>query len=483
MKETKKFHKQPNFQNGSFSKILQEAKFDKKILVSHKENKKDPLTNWKIPLKAITNKTNSESNYRSEPETQSSYTSSSFSSYTSSSESSWDSFSSSGTESKTSDKSDSLGTPNSTGSTSSTETTDTTGSTDSTGSTHTNSEDSHEESKIISSKLTRLQTKRKHVFSRSQVFFPKKIGLKRNYSYYGQQTKARIRLMRSQSTDIEPLSNFLAKKRHLVEPLVNTRDLKVKWSSKPKTVLIVKKPNNSLITTVMKKIVNYLMFDLKINVIIESSIKKEFPDLPFFKKDYREFKKIIKLTLEKNILINFRSRLLCKVYSADGDLLLEKNVTNEVVIDRGSNSISFLKCYCDGVQFTIFTGDGVMVTTPTGSTAYNLSAGGAITHPSVKGMLFTPMCPYSISARPLLFPNSVTLKIKNPKSAKCNVSVTFDGSKFDDLQYGGYVTIQTYKYPIPSIHVSDSVSDWFSAISSILGWNEVTYQPKPYEED
>ncbi|KAJ6248474.1 nad kinase [Anaeramoeba flamelloides] len=276
------------------------------------------------------------------------------------------------------------------------------------------------------------------------------------------------------------------------------------------------------------------MVDLKINVIIESSIKEEFPDLPFFQKeekknlhnfidfiitiggdgtllwtvslfnlqpvppllpfnmgslgflasfDYREFKKIIKLTLEKNILINFRSRLLCKVYSAKGNLLLEKNVTNEVVIDRGSNSISFLKCYCDGVQFTMITGDGVMVTTPTGSTAYNLSAGGAITHPSVKGMLFTPMCPYSISARPLLFPNSVTIKIKNPKSAKCNVSVTFDGSKFDDLEYGGYVTIQTYKYPIPSIHVSDSVSDWFSAISTILGWNEVTYAPKPYEED
>ncbi|KAJ6248473.1 hypothetical protein M0813_17600 [Anaeramoeba flamelloides] len=175
MIETNKIQKQPKFQCGSFSKILQEAKFDKKILVSLKGSKKDPLTNRKAPFKAKRNNTNSESNYTSETETQPSYTSSSFSSYTSSSESSWDSFSNSGTESKTSNqsedslpKSDSIRTPDSTGSTSSTSSPDTTSSP------YTNSEDSNEESKIISNKLSRLQTKRKHVYSHSQVFFPKK---------------------------------------------------------------------------------------------------------------------------------------------------------------------------------------------------------------------------------------------------------------------------------------------------------------------
>ena len=68
---------------------------------------------------------------------------------------------------------------------------------------------------------------------------------------------------------------------------------------------------------------------------------------------------------------------------------------------------------------TVVQGDGLIVATPTGSTAYNLAAGGSMVHPAVPCFLFTPICPHSLSSRPLVFPEHVTLRVKVGRSVEC----------------------------------------------------------------
>ena len=92
-------------------------------------------------------------------------------------------------------------------------------------------------------------------------------------------------------------------------------------------------------------------------------------------------------------------------------------VLNEVVIDRGpSPYLSNIDLYLDGKLITSVQGDGLIVSTPTGSTAYAVAAGASMIHPSVPAIMVTPICPHSLSFRPIVVPAGVELKV-NKKAA------------------------------------------------------------------
>lgn len=76
--------------------------------------------------------------------------------------------------------------------------------------------------------------------------------------------------------------------------------------------------------------------------------------------------------------------------------------------------MSQLELFVDDVPLTTINADGLVVATPTGSTAYSLSAGASLTHPEVPAILVTPICPHTLSFRPMLLPDSFTLKIEVP---------------------------------------------------------------------
>ena len=85
---------------------------------------------------------------------------------------------------------------------------------------------------------------------------------------------------------------------------------------------------------------------------------------------------------------------------------------NEIVLERGPNSfLTNLDLFVDGIYLTTIQADGVIIATPTGSTAYNLSAGGSIVHTDVQAMLITPICPHSLSFRPIIVPDSSRISL------------------------------------------------------------------------
>lgn len=87
-------------------------------------------------------------------------------------------------------------------------------------------------------------------------------------------------------------------------------------------------------------------------------------------------------------------------------------VLNEVVINRGpSPYLSNIDIFLDGKYITSVQGDGLIVSTPTGSTAYAAAAGASMIHPSVPAILVTPICPHSLSFRPIVVPAGVELKV------------------------------------------------------------------------
>lgn len=146
---------------------------------------------------------------------------------------------------------------------------------------------------------------------------------------------------------------------------------------------------------------------------------------------------------------------------------------NEVVIDRGQSTfLGMLDIYSDNHLITTAQADGLIVATPTGSTAYSLAAGGALVAPSIPGILLTPICPHSLSFRPTILPDSVTLKVELPRrSRQATAQVSFDGKNPQLLYPGDRVVIKTSVWPLPSVCRSDQHVDWFTSLSTKLLWN------------
>ncbi|VAH93630.1 unnamed protein product [Triticum turgidum subsp. durum] len=174
------------------------------------------------------------------------------------------------------------------------------------------------------------------------------------------------------------------------------------------------------------------------------------------------------------VYITLRMRLRCVIFR-NGKAMPGKvfDVLNEVVVDRGSNPyLSKIECYEHNHLITKVQGDGVIVATPTGSTAYSTAAGGSMVHPNVPCMLFTPICPHSLSFRPVILPDSARLELKIPDDARSNAWVSFDGKRRQQLSRGDSVHISMSEHPLPTVNKSDQTGDWFRSLIRCLNWNE-----------
>mmetsp|Transcript_34353 Transcript_34353/g.83083 ORF Transcript_34353/g.83083 Transcript_34353/m.83083 type:complete len:551 (+) Transcript_34353:245-1897(+) len=172
------------------------------------------------------------------------------------------------------------------------------------------------------------------------------------------------------------------------------------------------------------------------------------------------------------ICISMRMRLDCRIFGSDGSLRSRYAVLNEVVIDRGSSPyLASLECFCDDVHLTTVQADGIIFSTPTGSTAYSMAAGGSVVHPAVPSILVTPICPHVLSFRSMIFPDHVVLRCYVPSDARSTACVYFDGKHRTELHRGDSVQIQMSAHPVPTINRADHSADWLGSLKRNFNFN------------
>ncbi len=143
---------------------------------------------------------------------------------------------------------------------------------------------------------------------------------------------------------------------------------------------------------------------------------------------------------------------------------------NDIVVNMGSLARPLLmEIVIDGVKLGRFLGDGLIVSTPTGSTAYSLSAGGSIAHPAVSAILITPICPHSLAVRPLLAPEGEVELILHDAAAGAMLSA--DGQVAGELGDGDRISCTISEHKVKLIKFKNS--DFFRAMRRKLQWGAI----------
>lgn len=156
--------------------------------------------------------------------------------------------------------------------------------------------------------------------------------------------------------------------------------------------------------------------------------------------------------------------------SRGGELLVDEKVLNDVVISK--SALARLARVCteiDGRYLTTYTGDGLIIATPTGSTAYSMAAGGPVVHPTIDAILLTPICPFTLTNRPLILPGGVHVTVRLDPRSSGDIMLTCDGQFGHALQHGDTLWVVRAETPVRMITLPDQ--RYFDMLKTKLRWS------------
>ncbi len=162
-----------------------------------------------------------------------------------------------------------------------------------------------------------------------------------------------------------------------------------------------------------------------------------------------EFPSFIPEIKRRNFILDKRKGLITKI---NGDEIFSLNDT--VIVRKNSYRMIELSVYIDNKYLSSFSADGLIISTSTGSTAHSLSAGGPILHPEVNGIIIIPICPHTLSHRPIIIPSSFSIKINCLSPG--GVSVICDGQERRDISPGTSVNIKGSLFSISLLRFKKS---------------------------
>ena len=167
--------------------------------------------------------------------------------------------------------------------------------------------------------------------------------------------------------------------------------------------------------------------------------------------------------------LHTRMKLACRLHRG-GKVVVEDEVLNDVVINKGALArIADHEVSLDGQFMTTFKSDGVIIATPTGSTAYALAAGGPILHPALECAVVAPICPHALTQRPFVVPGDQVVNVVL-RSPVADVYLTLDGQTGHALQQGD--RLEVWRSPNRTVLVSNPNIDYFGILRQKLHWGE-----------
>ena len=163
-----------------------------------------------------------------------------------------------------------------------------------------------------------------------------------------------------------------------------------------------------------------------------------------------------------------RIMLIADVYR-NGKKLKQHNALNDIVLHKSAIARMIeLDIHINNKYVTTFKADGLIISTPTGSTAHSLSAGGPILYPTLESFLMTPICPHTLTSRPIVLPDAFTLDISIKKGD--DVYLTLDGQEGLPLKVNDKVRIKKADYKTRFLHLHDR--DYFKVLRTKLNWGK-----------
>ncbi len=164
-----------------------------------------------------------------------------------------------------------------------------------------------------------------------------------------------------------------------------------------------------------------------------------------------------------------RMMLVCHVHRM-GERVANYTVLNDVVINKGALAkIIDIETWVNEHYLTTFKADGLIISTPTGSTAYSLSAGGPIVFPSLECILITPICPHTLTNRPIVLSQDVVVRARL-KSKETDVLLTLDGQVGFGLKEEDIIEVRRSEKPLKLVR--SPFKDYFSVLRAKLKWGE-----------
>jgi NAD+ kinase len=169
-----------------------------------------------------------------------------------------------------------------------------------------------------------------------------------------------------------------------------------------------------------------------------------------------------------------RRMLLNALLKRGGQIVHDDFALNDVVINKNAARIVNLEVHVNGQYMTSYRADGLIISTPTGSTGYSLSAGGPIIHPSMNALVLSPICPFTLTNRPIVIPNQSTLQVRLITEEE--VQVTLDGQTGYPMFRDDILEIKQGPTPVSLIQAKGK--NYYQILRRKLHWGRQADDPK-----
>jgi len=202
-------------------------------------------------------------------------------------------------------------------------------------------------------------------------------------------------------------------------------------------------------------------------------------------KDFLFDKSFIEILENEEYTIDSRNRLNCNVCikgkSSEKKIIKSYDALNDFYfksVEEDLSPTNQIQIEIDNEKVNEYKGDGLIISTSTGSTAYSMAAGGPIVHPSIDAMIINPICPMSLASRPIVIPNTSKVIIKPVKKSKGEIKLWTDGSKCMTIKETYYCEIKKGHSPCKIIKFKKS-SNYYNTLIKKLDWKGDLSQKNP----